>query len=464
MKFLYSTLLALFLLMIGVCHAAYFLSISDVHFDPFATCETQNTNDVCPIVTALMAAEVNQWPAVFEQYSSKKLAGYGTDTNYALLLSSLAEMRMLNDHYHPQFMLLIGDYLAHNFQQKYMLYSGNTSQQGYQSFVKKTMQFLTDEFHATLPTLPIYPVIGNNDSYRGDYISDPNGAFYRDTADAWLVFFANPINRLKFLQNFRYAGYYAVMPTSNSQARVLILNSVLFSMHAKGENIADAAEAQLSWLHQQLSQAQSLRQSVWLVFHIPVGIDAYNTSMTGTTTSFWQMPYTQTFLSLVNQYSSTITGIFTSHLHMDGFELLNSSAGATLDSFTPSIAPSSGNNPGIKVFQYNHLSFVLNDFITYYLPLDNASTDTNKQSWQQLYDFNAIFQPQCQQCLLINGMHQLQKNNSLVSRFVQYFAVGTSTEPISKPVNWPYYWCSISHFTVSDFQKCVDEFNQAKRR
>lgn len=457
MKFRYLVGVALTLLMASFAHAAYFLSVTDVHFDPFATCEIQNNNNVCPIVSALMAAEAEQWPAIFEQFGTKKIAVYGTDANYELLVSSLNEMRALANQYHPQFMLLIGDYLSHDFRQKYILYSGNSSQQGYQLFVKKTMQFLTHEFHAALPALPIYPVIGNNDSYQGDYHSDPNGAFYRDTATMWLEFFVNPINRIKFLQNFRYAGYYAVMPTLNAQARILILNSVLFSAKARGENVPDAAQAQLSWLQQQLAQAKSLHQSVWLVFHIPVGIDPYSSILTGKTQSFWQAADTQRFLDLVQHYSPTITGIFTSHLHMDSFELFNASSGGTFDSFTPSIAPSFGNNPGIKVFQYDNQRFLVGDFITYYLPLDAGSP-----SWQLLYDANQHYQATCKEaCLLINGLRQLQENNALVPVVVRYYAVGASSQPINKSVNWPYYWCSISHFTPSDFESCLNQVGRA---
>ena len=138
-----------------------------------------------PLITKLRAANANERPALFEQYEPKILSTYGHDTNYALLKSLLNELKTLKTQDQPRFVLLIGDYLAHD---KYVAYSGDTTEEGYQSFVQKTLLFLTNEFHNTLPNMPMYAVIGNNDSYQGGYYSNPNVDFYRDLASMWASF------------------------------------------------------------------------------------------------------------------------------------------------------------------------------------------------------------------------------------------------------------------------------------
>lgn len=441
----------IFLLSTSCVQAAYFITVTDVHFDPFTTCAKQINNNVCPIVKALRKADASHWSAIFSKEGSKKMVGYGSDSDYLLLLSTLREIHRLNACYHPSFVLFIGDYLTHDFQLKYIQYSGDSSAKGYKAFVKKTIQYLTMVFRHALPQVPIYPVVGNNDSYGGDYRVRPNGAFFRDLSHIWPIFLYSSDNEGSFSRDFSYAGYYAVTLQTNPSARLIVLNSVLFSKHVQGPNVATAAQAQLSWLQQQLAQAKSLKQPVWLTFHIPTGMDIYKTAMTGINTLLWNPTYIQAFIKLVNKYSKNIHGIFTSHLHMDGFALFANQK--VLDSYSPSISPVLGNNPSMKVFRYDAKTFQLNDFVVYYLPVNNPAL-----SWRVLYDFNQHYQPNCQNCLLIQGMQQLYKNpknNLWRSTYVRYYAAGTKTQPISKPINWNYYWCGVLNFLPMSYGECL---------
>lgn len=426
-----------------------FLGVTDIHFDPFTTCESQDT--VCPIVSDLIKADAAQWASIFEREGSTGLITYGADTNYGLFKSSLTELQNLDAQYRPDFILLIGDSLAHDFKEKYATYSGDNSPEGYQAFVKKVFIFLATQMQTALPNVSIYPVVGNNDSYNGDYYNEINGAFYQDLRSAWLPFFKEQRSKEWFLQNFPYAGYYKV-PMKNNQGYILVLNTVLFSTKATGIGIEAAAEKQLTWLANRLADAKARKQHVFLVFHIPVGIDVYKT-YTGPvhlTIPLWQADDTQKFLSLVNQYSSTITGMFTGHLHMDGFMLFSNQK--NFDSFVPAISPSFGNNAAIKVFSYNRETMLVQDFMNYYLLTNN----TNAQ-WQLLYDFNEKYQPNCTNCSLINGMKQLQEDNDLVSLYKLYYSSGNLTgQPINKdPLAWPYYWCDISYSLPNEFESCV---------
>lgn len=454
-------LIALFLFILSPITFAlatqdHFISITDIHFNPFNAC----TTSPCKIIQDLNSERASQWKNTLDQQASKTIVPYGKDANYALLKSALSELQSVAKQSHPKFVILIGDYLGHNYQDHYKKYSGDQSQQGYQAFVQKTLQFLTNEIRMNIPNIPVYPAVGNNDSYNGDYYSNPNGPFYRNTAHAWAAFFLNDRNRTNFLNEFPTAGYYSVTPSDARNQRIIVLNTVLFSMKAKGQGVAAAAQSELNWLKQQLAEVRANQQKVWLVFHIPVGIDVFKTISTGQTTSLWQSTYTQEFMKLLSQYDKSIAGIFTSHLHMDAFALFKHNDGIeNFDSFTPAISPMFGNNSGFKLFAYNNDTFQVNDFVTYYLPINsNATNRLRDQQWQALYDFNNKYQPACSNnCVLMNGMNNLQENNSLVQDYKLYYAVGN---PNSQPINtdakdWPYYWCAISHFTQADYESCI---------
>ena len=102
-----------------------------------------------------------------------------------------------------------------------------------------------------------------------------------------LLLFIDPKNRTRFLQTFPYAGYYEITPPGSPDDKILILNSVLFSVKAKGPDIAAAAAQELAWLKQVLSEASANHQRIWLVFHISMGIDVYKTILSGATTWLW---------------------------------------------------------------------------------------------------------------------------------------------------------------------------------
>ena len=216
-----------------------FISFADIHFNPFSDCKS--SFKACPLANKLRAANYQEWEAIFNQYGTKKLPATKHDTNYALFNSALAEWQRMNQQEHPKFGLILGDFLVHQFRTRYILYSHDTSRAGYQNFVKKTLQFMTYKIHQTFPEIDVYAAVGNNDSYRGDYASVPNGKFFQETAQTWSTLIHDQANQNSLLRTFPQGGYYAVSLSHNQKQRILILNTVLFSARAKGPHIDLAA-------------------------------------------------------------------------------------------------------------------------------------------------------------------------------------------------------------------------------
>ena len=424
-----------------------FISIADIHFNPFDTCVPKQLP--CPIIKRLMQTNARQWQIIFEHYGSKKISHQPIDTNDALLHSSLMEISAVAKQHHSQFVILIGDYLAHDYQKNYQTYASDTTQAGYESFVKKTLQFLTLQIQAALPDLPVYAAVGNNDSYQGDYYSAPKGVFYDDLSNIWGSLLHNKHNAFRFLKQFPIAGYYSVVPPGSPKDRILVLNTVLFSTKAEGTHLSDTARDELVWLKKQLVMAAAQHRKVWLVFHIPVGINVYSSLRNNTITSFWKPHYTHQFLSLLSTYASTITGIFTGHLHIDAFELFDLDGHHEIfDSFTPAISPVFGNNPSFKWFQYDSHTFQVRNFVTYYLPQQQTQ-------WRVLYNFNQRYQPYCKNCRLLLGLQRLPPKR-VVENFETYYLAGNSAASfIADHTAWRYYWCAIHYFTPATYGSCL---------
>lgn len=343
-----------------------FISIADIHFDPFFDCNQWQGQ--CELIVKLNQAPYERWESILNQYSSNKIAGTGNDTNYTLLKISLAKLKEKNEEIKPQFVFVLGDFLAHHFDKKYKKFSGDSSKSDFDHFVKKTLQFLSYEIHKSFPQAEIYPVVGNNDSYTGDYGSVPNGKFFHDMEAVWSKLFINQANLTAFHKSFPIGGYYAVDADNNKKLKLIVLNSVLFSSKAKGAHLKEAAAEELRWLRQQLQEAKDKNQSVYLLFHIPPGIDVFATLRVKFffIQLFWKKEYGEELVNTLSEFPGTVKALFPAHIHMDTMQLLPVGNSSLIEYFTPSISPIFGNSPGFKIFMYDK-NYQITNYNTYYI-------------------------------------------------------------------------------------------------
>src|SRR5580700_6416436 len=331
-----------------------FISIADIHFDPMSGCERYKSP--CPIVSELMLADYQTWEKVFEKYSNNISIKYYHDTNYALFKSLLAELQQVTKQYNPAFVLVLGDFLDHDLQKNYIKFSQDKSKSGYEKFVKKTMEFLTYKLNQIFPNINIYPTLGNVDTYGNDYSVVPYGDLLHDLTSIWSSFIKDEVNKNYFIKEFKTGGYYSV--DISKKNKIIVLDTVLFSPRSQNYAVKQAAEVQLDWLKMQLALARQNHQSVLIACHIPVGIDIYlsSTMPYKIIKNFWVAKYTHDFLNIMKEYSDCIMGILAGHVHIDLFQFTiegkNNVAIPMI--FTPSISPIFGNNPAIKIFNYEN--------------------------------------------------------------------------------------------------------------
>ena len=245
---------------------------------------------------------------------------------------------------------------GHGFSDSYYQYAGNRDPRGLYEFIDKTITFLTQRIREQFPHIPIYPALGNEDSYCGDYQLQPKGEFLRRTAETWKGLLHDANDEQAFMQSFPTGGYYAASAPGTFKHRVVILNTVFFSTDYRnqcGDPKDDPGGDQLRWLAARLEDAANKGDKVWLLYHIPYGIDAYNSVIApdGNTVekvvSLWQPGYTEKFLALLDQYRDTIQSMLAGHTHMDYFRLGPYGVTGRPSTFllvTPGISPIFGNN------------------------------------------------------------------------------------------------------------------------
>lgn len=328
-----------------------FVTLSDFHFNPYYSCAKQVP---CPLIKALQRAPATQWASILLRYDPT-ISTYFYDSNYALINSALHASSEVVKHNKAQFMIVLGDFLAHEYRTDYAKYSGDPSMAGYQAFVHKTFQFINSLFAKQFPDKTIYMVVGNNDSYGRDYSTQTSSAFFSDMSTLWSQLIKDPAARASMQKTFSEAGYYAVN-LSGMNTRLIILNTNVFSYKALGSGINAAAQKELAWLKSELLLAQKNKQRVFIAMHIPPSIDMYASPNFRLFSFFnlWRASYKAQFESILSAYTPIIAGVLVGHLHKEWLQMqtYNSKYQIPL-SGTPSISPFFGGSPGFKSYTYD---------------------------------------------------------------------------------------------------------------
>lgn len=441
----------------------HFISISDIHFDPYVSCVSLKS---CRLIEKLTKTPISEWDRLLASANKTTQQLYGQDMSYPLLLSFINVLKEKNATYKPNFVLLLGDSLAHLFKQRFQAIT-TLDTQHYQRFVNKTLKFTAFKLKQAFPNVPIYPVVGNNDSYHEHYYTMPGGTFFPETATVWVDLLKNKVNKKQFVQSFSKLGYYVITPPQTHHSKIIVLNSNVFSIKAKGpskQSLRKAANLQLDWFRQTLENAKKKHEKVWIAFHLPLGIDPYTTIKKGKIIPYWQDEFKTTFLTILERYALSdphfIQGIFSGHIHADTFQLIGKNKSFyTFASLTPSISPVIGSNPGFKIYKFND-AFELTNFKVFYLNLLSSSLE----NWQEKYDFKKTYRlKQAANTSLFNYLQQLIKQPDF--QHVQgkhayiyrnnYHVAGLPVQPIMQMKNWLYYRCAIAHMTATDYKKCL---------
>jgi sphingomyelin phosphodiesterase acid-like 3 len=363
--------------------AGQVLVMSDLHFDPMADPS---------LVDQLAAAEPEQWSAVLDSSSDRSLGRYGRDSNWMLLRFALQHMAKTLPK--PALVLIPGDFLAHRFREEFDAAAKDHSDAAYRIFVRKTMQFLGEQLEQNFPATPILPALGNNDEECGDYQLQPNGPFLADTLPI-LRRLVGSAGAPGFDRDWQSYGNYSARVSS---IRILSTNTNFLSVHYRNlcgsPADGDPGNATLAWLEAELAAAKEAREPVWLVYHIPPGIDGYATlrqgACPGTMIPMWDQAYPAVFLTLLKRYADTIAASFAGHTHMDDFRLIGDAEGRYgFALITPAVSPIFGQNPAFRTVVYGPQGGIL-DQTTYdltNLPQATAAVGGVPPEWRAEYTF-----------------------------------------------------------------------------
>lgn len=430
--------------------AQHWLLVSDIHFDPFAD---------AALVDRLAAAPAGGWEAIFAT-AHDPAAGFGSDTNDALLESSLAEMRATTPD--PSVVLIDGDFLAHRFRDLFDRTAHVHTDAEYRTFVDKTIAFLALRFADVYPHAMIVPSVGNNDSYCGDYMSTPNSPFLAHMAAAWRPLVERTGSASDFAVDFPIAGHF-VATVPGTPVRLVVPNSVVWSANYTnrcGDAKADPTADELQWFATAL-HPPARDQRTWVVTHIPPGVDVFSSLNSHAPVLTYSAAPAAQVPAMIDAADTYVSTFIAGHLHTNGFRIISgggASEGVPVVT-VPSISPIFANEPSYFDATVSTSTGTIVDYTAYalggILPPGTLSAPATA-AWGAEYTFSSAYDISAgvTAASLETVQEKLAADTATRLKFETYFVSGSPVRGMTES-NWRAYWCSDTRFTAGTWAACA---------
>ena len=424
---------------------ARFLILSDIHFNPLAD---------PALGKELAAADVSSWESIFSRASSRSISKPGEDTNWPLLRSVLEQAAKLPGK--PEFVLITGDLFAHHLREAYARQVPSPPE--FATFAQKTALFLEREFKAAVPSIPVVMALGNNDGDCGnvDYSIEPGGVFLQKTLRAIAEAAGLPAADLR--EGWTSLGTYDIAHPVLKSARIIVLNTTFLSWRYQntcGDKNDDPGDRLLAWLAARLQSAQDHRQKVWLVYHIPPGIDAFASihprpPNTDRVVNMWNPRYQTEFEKIVLQYAATVQNQFSGHTHFDDFRLLGRpGAPSSFVLVSPGVSPNVRQNPALREASFRPDGTVT-DLATWYLPLADHTPE-----WKLGYQFRREWKLKAVDLPSLSKLYsQILESKKVRTKWEDIYSVWSLSKKGMTERDFAATSCAIGNAQPEDFRKC----------
>ena len=446
--------------------------LSDLHFDPY--------RDPAK-VSALRGAAAMQWSKILgDPDSLTQAADYGAlqtachargvDSSWSVIESSLKAAHTQQPA--PLFVTVSGDLLTHNFDCRLKTLDPTATPADVSRFAAKTVAYLAMRLHETFPGAPVYLALGNNDSGCSNYHQSPGSGFVNEVNASVAGEFTRPRDEKTVLRAFSERGDYSVLlPKSMHRTRLVVLQDVFQSpgfgdcsggtAESAPEN---AAKAQIQWLGRQLAAARQEHQTVWVMAHIPPGVDTYASFHKYVkdprglcpVTSPTMMMSSDDVAAMLTRYAGIVRLAIFAHTHMDEIKLLRSAQGENIAAkLVPSISPVNGNLPAFVVATVAPQTAVMKDYVVF------TASDTKANSWSEEYRYsNAYGMPDYSADSVAQIASRLAKDKTgtdqMSQTYARWFLPGDNGEfARGLKAIWPGYACAVAEDGGPAFEACV---------
>jgi sphingomyelin phosphodiesterase acid-like 3 len=441
------------------------LLASDIHFNPMAD---------PALVADLAAAEPAQWESILQRSKLTAFSPYGQDSNWWLMRSAFDAMARTEPH--PALVMFTGDLLAHSFPKTYKSITHDSDPEHYRAFVLKTFDFIALEFRKRFRDAKVLLTPGNNDEECGDYSIAENGVFLSNTADR-----AEALAREgeQFTATWKSLGSFTIEHPTLPGVRIVSLNTVFWSNKYRSTDFnkgcatveSAAGSALFVWLESQLADAEKAHEKVWLMFHIPPGIDGWaSTHPSGggsgadgapakacvdSIVPMWVPERTATFEKLLDRYHGTVLVSFAGHTHVDSFMLIGTDGDAKQSVLiNPPISPVYDQNPGFRIVNFRG-DGTLADQTTYYLTNLTEAGGSTRGRWKKEYTFSREWKTRRLDAASLTRIYnEIVSESDARARWLKLYMVSSTDAPIPA-ADVKGLYCAMGALDLKSYATCA---------
>ena len=224
-------------------------------------------------------------------------------------------------------------------------------------------QKVTRMIRDTLPNIPLFPAMGNHESFPASLYYQPQDGWLTKTLwDAWSEFLPSDQQA-----NVLNAGYYTALIEEG--LRVLSFNTefgYVINFYSLLNDQISAPKEQYEFMAATLLAARLAGEKVIIIGHIPPG-------------SHDALPaYGDTYVDLFLSFSDVIVANIVGHTHRDGFQVIYNPVdlqptGVAL--VAPSVTTYTNTNPSFRIYTFAKDTFELLDYQQYHTNLTQSNAD-----------------------------------------------------------------------------------------
>ena len=285
--------------------------------------------------------------------------------------------------------------------------------------------------------------LGNEDSACGDYALAPDAPFLREVAAAWGPLVNRRGAAPGFMRTFVHDGFYtATLPVAGLHA--IVVDDVFWSPRyragcGKGGNVVNRSFAELE------SALRAMPGPVWVLFHIPPGVDTFSTALISKRTVI--VPFMRPDLRdrfTADLAAKHIALAVAGHTHKFAYRIVDAAGPDPVPMLlVPAISPIFGNEPAF-----------LTAGVTGGGTLQNVQiTSFSHGRWSGIGGMPSLGVGAFTGHALVALQARLAANPALRPTFERLYNAGAPSEINDR--NWPIYWCAATAFETTPFRNCT---------
>jgi len=397
----------------------FFLWISDIHADPFygvansyrgqhATCKRS-----CPLQ---MPCTTNYGKRDADE---KPMGSYGCDPPIALWESALKAAS--REAAGAEFVLFTGDAVRHK-QDELLNPAENVT-----NIIGDISALLVDNFPEYPNEKLVLGTLGNDDTPHNYeiYVTDMR------RPNPWLEKVSRRLEHVNAMgserkDEYEYGGFFKAKVGGLT---VLSINTLMYSVKHKPMFPAYPDPfGQFEWLRAELQEAHFANEHVWIVGHIPPGLETYGFA------PLWQEKYLIAYLNIVQDpiLGAVIKAQLFGHVHADEVRILpQAPMGAGPMLLVGAVSPIYYENPSFRLMEYDEDSGALLNVKVFWANLSESYNTSEDLHWSFGYDFLGSYPSLKEASSSENGLF-----NAGMAKFGQ--SLESSWESKTSP-EWPTY-------------------------